>query len=595
MRIIRIFLMFVGAFATLAAAGVVAAVFYLSTRSEPVPEKTVLTLNLDRNVGELGGGGLTPLSHLRGTPLTLWETVAAIEEAARDERVVGMVARVGASGMGLARIQELRDAVRAFRRSGKPAYAFAESFGDFGPGNGAFYLAAAFEKIHLQPSGDVGLTGLMAEGYFLKGALEKLDVRARLDQREEYKGIREIFTESGFTEPQREAVGRILESLTQQLTDGIAEGRGLTGAAVRELMQQGPFSAREALEAKLVDGLRYRDQVDAWTRERLGKDVEFLSLADYRLRTREAEDDTATVALIHGLGQIHRGRSRHRALRGAHSMGSDSVARALRRAADDESVQAIIFRIDSAGGSYVASDVIRRAVARARRRGKPVVVSMGNLAGSGGYFVTVPANRIVAQPATLTGSIGVAAGKVVIKGLWEKLGVSWDHVAGNSNATFWSATRDYDPAQRQRLERRLDAVYDDFVSKVAEGRGLSREQALAAAKGRVWTGVDAKEHGLVDELGGYAATLRAVREVAGIAPDTAIRLRQFPGRKSMLRLLAEAWADDRETGIRMPAPDLPSDPVRWFGLLARSVASNDSGRRRGLLEMAPPARIHDHR
>ena len=590
MRIVRIFLMFVGALATLAAVGVVAALFFFTTRTVPVPEKTVLTLDLDREIEELGGAGLAPWTGLGKTPPTLWETVAAIERAARDERVVGLVARVGASGMGLARIQELRDAVRAFRQSGKPAYAFAETFGDFGPGNGAFYLAAAFEKIYLQPSGDVGLTGLLAESYFLKGTLEKLDVQPRLGQREEYKGIRDLFTESGFTGPQKEAVGRILESLTEQLTAGISEGRGLSRAAIQDLMQQAPFSGPEALEAKLVDGLRYRDEVDALVREAMGEDIEFLSLTDYRRRAGDTEEDTATVALIHGLGQIHRGRSRHQAFTGAHSMGSDSVARAFRRAADDGTVRAIIFRIDSAGGSYVASDVIRREVVRARRSGKPVVVSMGNVAGSGGYFVAVPANRIVAQPGTLTGSIGVAAGKVVTEGLWEKLGVSWDHVAGNPNATFWSAVRDYDPAQRQRLEHFLDAIYDDFVSKVAEGRELSREQVLAAAKGRVWTGADAKALGLVDELGGYAATLQAVREAAGIAPDAAIRLRPFPRRKSTLRLLADELTGDEDAGIRSLATGLFRGAAERLAPFAVPPWGDPAGRR-GLLEMKLPHRL----
>lgn len=591
MRIIRIFLMFVGALATLAVVGVAVVLFLFSTRTAPVPEKTVLTLDLDRNVSELGGGGFTLWTQIRKTPPTLWETVAAIERAARDERVVGLVARVGASGMGLARIQELRDAVRAFRQSGKPTYAFAESFGDFGPGNGAYYLAAAFEYVYLQPSGNVGLTGLLAESYFLKGTLEKLGVRPRLNQREEYKGIKELFTESGFTGPQREAVGRILESLTEQLTAGISDGRGLSRAAVRDLMQQAPFSAREALKADLVDGLRYRDQVDEVVRYALGNDIEFLPLTDYRRRAEDTEEDTATVALIHGLGQIHRGRSRHQAFTGADSMGSDTVARAFRRAASDKDVDAIIFRIDSPGGSYVASDVIRREVVRARRRGKPVVVSMGNVAGSGGYFVAAPANRIVAQPGTLTGSIGVAAGKVVTDGLWEKLGVSWDHAAENTNATFWSAVRDYDPEQEQRLEHLLDAVYEDFVFKVGLGRKLSREQVLAAAKGRVWTGADAKDRGLVDELGGYAATLQAVREEAGIAPDAVIHLRPFPRRKSTLRLLAEELTGEGDVDMGLPithATGKTASRLRLVGELARLAGLEGS---RGLLEMALPERL----
>ena len=276
-------------------------------------------------------------------------------------------------------------------------------------------------------------------------------------------------------------------------------------------------------------------------------------------------------------------------------MGSDTVARALRRAADDDDVRAIVFRIDSAGGSYVASDVIRREVVRARRGGKPVIVSMGNVAGSGGYFAAAPASRIVAQPGTLTGSIGVAAGKVVTEGLWEKLGVSWDHVAGNTNATFWSAIRDYDPAQRQRLERLLDTVYDDFVSRVAEGRELPREQVLAAAKGRVWTGADAKDRGLVDQLGGYAATLEAVREATGIAPEAAIRLRPFPRPKSTLGLLAEALTGEKGAASRSLAAGLFGS---LFGRAAERLAPLVGGPwagpagRRGLLEMTLPDRLH---
>jgi len=590
MRIIRKLLMVIGAVTTLAVAAAVAGWVFFSMRTPPVPEKTVLTLDLHRDLPEYGSGGFEPWIGLGKSPPTLWETVAAIERAAGDDRVAGLVARVGGSGMGLARTQELRDAVRAFRRSGKPAYAFAESFGDFGPGNAAFYLAAAFEKIYLQPSGDVGLTGLLAESYFLKGTLEKLDVQFRMSQREEYKGVRERFTDSGFSAPQRETVTRILESLTRQLTAGISEGRGLAPATVRELMQQGPFSAKAALEARLVDGLLYRDEVNDLVRETLGSEIAFLPLSRYRRRLETPAGDPATVALIYGLGQVHGGSSR-RTLAARHSIGSDSIARAFRRAADDDGVKAIIFRVDSAGGSYVASDVIRRELLRARGRGKPVVVSMGDVAGSGGYFIAAPADRIIAQPATLTGSIGVAAGKVVVKGLSDKLGVSWDHVAGNPNATFWSPVQDYDPAQRTRLERLLDTVYDDFVSKVAEGRNLSVEQVSAAARGRVWTGEDARERGLVDGLGGYAATLGAVREVAGIAPDAAIRLRLFPRRKSTLRLLAEELTGGGDGEISIPAPDLLGEAVERLGPLAGWARQTGLAGRRGLLEMALPVRI----
>ncbi len=591
MRIIRTVLMVIGALTTVAAAGVAAALIFFSMHTPGIPEKTVLTLDLDRNVVEYGSGKLTPWSAFRKAGPELWEIVAAIERAAEDDRVVGLAARVGSSGMGLARIQELRDAVRTFRQSGKPTYAFAESFGEFGPGNGAFYLAAAFEKIYLQPSGDVGLTGLLAQSYFLKGTLEKLDVKYALEQREEYKGIKELFTENGYTAAQIEALTRILESLTEQLTAGISRGRGLSRATVGDLMLQAPFSAREALEAKLVDGLHYRDEVDGLIRGKLGPDVAFLPLSRYRQRLEDRGGDSATVALIYGLGQIHRGRSRYRTLTGENSMGSDSIARAFRRAVDDDDVRAIIFRVDSPGGSYVASDVIWREVRQARKKGKPVIVSMGNVAGSGGYFVAAPADRIVAQPATLTGSIGVAAGKMVTRGLWDKLGVSWDQVTGNANATFWSTLQDYDPNQRKRLERLLDVVYDDFMSKVAQGRKLSREQVMAIARGRVWTGADAREHGLVDELGGYAATLRAARDAAGVAPEAAIRLRLFPRRRSVMWRLAEDLAGSGETEAGIPVPYMLSEALERFGPLAGRLRSTGFAGRPGMLEMVLPGRI----
>lgn len=593
MRIVRSFLMVVGAAAVLAAAGAVAAAWFFSTRTLPVPERTVLALDLHGNVVEYAPPDFTWLLRRRTPRARLWRVVETLHRAKADDRVVGLMARIDAPGMGWAQVQELRDAVLAFRQSGKPAVAFAESFGEFGPGNDAFYLAAAFDEIYLQPSGSVGLTGLLAQGYFVKGALEKLGVEPRLDEREEYKGIKGVLSERGFTPPQREALVRVLQSLSEQVTAGIAEGRGLSGADVRGLMEQAPLSAGEALDAKLVDGLRYRDEVRRLVEDRLGADVEFLPLFRYTRRLEpegpEPEGEpAATVALIYGVGQVRGGRNRYDPIGGGLSMGSDSVVRAFRRAVEDDEVRAVIFRIDSPGGSYVASDTIRREVARAKRRGKPVIVSMGNVAGSGGYFVAAPADRIIAQPGTLTGSIGVAAGKVVTSGLWEKLGVSWDQVAANPNATFWSALHDYDPDQWKRLERLLDVVYDDFVSRVAEGRKLSEEEVRRVAKGRVWTGADARERGLVDELGGYAAALRAAREALGLPPDGVVRLRVLPRRKSAVRLLVEEFAGDWDLDAPVPATGAWSEALAPLARWARQAGLTG---RPGVLEMELPGRL----
>lgn len=588
MRIVRSFLMVVGAAAVLAAAGAAAAIWFLATRDLPVPERTVLVLELHGQIVEYAPPDFTRLLRRRTSGARLWRVVETLHRAKADPRVLGLLVRIDAPGMGWAQVQELRDAVLAFRQSGKPAVAFAESFGEFGPGNDAFYLAAAFDEIYLQPSGNVGLTGLLAQRYFVKGALEKLGVEPRLDEREEYKGIKGTLSERGFTPPQREALVRVLRSLSEQVTAGVAEGRGLSRADVRGLMERAPLSAKEALYAGLVDGLRYGDEVRRMMKQRLGADAEFLPLFRYGRRLEPEGEPAATVALIYGVGQVQGGRNRYDPLGGGVSMGSESVVRAFRRAVEDDDVRAIIFRIDSPGGSYVASDAIRREVARAGRGRKPVIVSMGDVAGSGGYFVAAPADRIVAQPGTLTGSIGVAAGKVVVRGLWEKLGVSWDQVAANPNATFWSALHDYEPDQWKRLERLLDVIYDDFVAKVAEGRKLPEEAVRQAAKGRVWTGADARERGLVDELGGYAAALRAAREALGLPPDSVLRLRVLPPRKSAVRLLLEELAGDWDGDATAPAASVRSGTLARLAGWARQAGLTG---RPGVLEMELPSRL----
>lgn len=553
MRFVRILFIVIGAVTTFAVFGGLVAAYLLTAQSPEIPTKSLLRVDLDRTLVEYLPESPLAFLALGKRRLSLRDVVTAIERAATDERVVGLVARVDSSGMGLATVQEVRDALATFRGAEKPTFVHAESFGEFSAGNGSYYLASGFEYIYLQPSGNVGLTGLLAQSLFLKGAFEKLDIKARLDHREEYKGIKDIFTEERFTAPQREAVTRVLESLSEQIVQGIGKGRGLSTQTIRDLMQQAPLSAAEALQAKLVDALLYRDQVEASVKEKVGQDIEVLPLESYLSRLDLVSDDQATVALIYGIGQIQRGRSEYSPFTDSLSMGSSTVAGAFRAAVDDEQVQAILFRVDSPGGSYVASDTMWREVVRAREHGKAVVVSMGNVAGSGGYFVAAPADKIVAQPATITGSIGVAAGKIVTRGLWHKLGVSWDGVSVNSNATFWSDIEDYNPEQWNRLEHLLDLIYDDFVTKVAEGRKLPKEKVLAVAKGRIWTGEDAKQRGLVDELGGYATALKVIRQVANIPPDRGIALKVFPARKSKLDLLLARFLgeDDEGTGIKI--------------------------------------------
>ena len=521
------------------------------TRTGTVPAKTILEVNFTHGFQEQ-----TPDDPVTGwllaKPPTVRDVVEALHRAATDDRVVALIAQVGSAPVGLAQLQEIRDAVLAFRDSGKRAVAYAATFGEFNVGNGAYYLATAFDTIYLQPSGDVGLTGLIAETPFVRGTLDQLDLVPRLDHRYEYKNFMNTFTERQYTAPHREATQRVMESQFAQMIQGIATARGLYPGAVRTLIDRGPFLGPEALQAQLVDMLAYRDEVYAQVRAQVGEQAKLLFLSKYLARAGRPYTSGDAIALIYGVGAVRLGTSDYDPLMDGPTMGADTVTAAFRAAIDDPEVKAILFRIDSPGGSYVASDAIWRETIRAREAGKPVIVSMGNLAGSGGYFVAMAANKIVAQPGTITGSIGVLGGKILTTGLWDKLGLAWDEVHTSANATLWSSTHDYTPEQWARLQGWLDRVYNDFTTKVAAGRQLPKERVLEIAKGRIWTGEDARERGLVDELGGFPVALRLAREAIGRPSDAPIQLKLFPERAAPWEALFERLFGD---------PDESSDPA----------------------------------
>jgi protease IV len=512
-------------------------VFSLVLRGERVPRRVILELDLERGVIE--NVPPDPLGALiRRDDLTLRDAVEALKRAESDDRVLALVARVGGGGLGMAQIEELREAVTSFRGTGKPALLFSETFGEFGPGRAGYYLATAFDEIHLQPSGDVGLAGLIAETPFLAGTLDRLGIQAQMDHRHEYKDALNLLTEEQMTPPQREATERLLTSWYEHLIGGIAAGRGVDPATARRLIDEGPYYGGEALAAGLVDGLSYRDEVYDSLRARVGGG-EFLFVQHYLRRAGRPHTRGPTVALIFGTGAVLRGESKIDPLIGGAAMGSETVTRAFREAIESDAVRAIVFRVDSPGGSYVASDAIWRETVRAREAGKPVIVSMGDVAASGGYFVAMGADRIVAHPSTLTGSIGVYAGKMVIEELSESLGIAWDDVRVGGNTTMWSSVQEYSAAEWARMQAALDRIYDDFTAKAAAGRGLSRDSTHAIARGRVWTGADAERLGLVDELGGFDVALRLARELGGIEPDERITLRVFPRQRTFLEMLLQ--------------------------------------------------------
>ncbi len=529
----------------LAMVGVALLIAYSFTKGS-VSAKTILEVDFEIAVPEYVPTDPIAQLTMKDTP-TVLRLVEALRVAAEDDRVAGLIARVGQGGMGIAQLQEVRDAILAFRAAGKPAYAFAETFGEVNTGNSSYYLATAFDKIYLQQSGDVNLTGLMFESMFVRGMLEKIGVEPRMDHRHEYKNAKNMYTEKGYTEAHREASESLLTSMFDHIVAGMADGRDMEPDRLRELIAGGPYYGREAVDNGLVDALAYRDEAYDEIRAQAGGDTELLYLMPYLERAERAWSKGDTVALIYGVGGISRGKSQYSPLTGSRNMGSDTVTAAFRAAVRDKSVRAILFRVDCPGGSYVASDAVLREAQRAQEAGKPVIVSMGNVAASGGYFVSLSADKIVAQPGTITASIGVLGGKMFTPGLWEKIGISWDEVETSANASMWAGTHDYSEAEWARYSFWLDRVYEDFTTKVAEGRNIPIERIQEIAKGRVWTGTQAKELGLVDELGGYVKALELTREVLGLSADAPLRLQTFPKPRSPWEELMDRGPSSSET------------------------------------------------
>jgi protease-4 len=489
----------------------------------PTARRPSLLLELDLTEPPVTGGAEHPLARLRprGRP-ELQHALRALHEAGADPRVAGLVVKVGGA-LPWALMHELRRGVAAFRSHGKPALAWAESFGEGPAGTSAYVLASAFEEIWCQPGGSLGPLGVGVETTFLRGLLDRAGVEPQLEQRHEFKNAGDRLMRTGFTEAHRASLERLAESVFEDAVAAIGEGRRLDAERVRALVDAAPFTAAAALEAGLVDRLGYRDEAYAEMRSRAGEDATLLFADLWRprrgpLRRRRRGGH---VALVEVTGTIATGRTRRGGF--GRVVGSDSVGSALRAAARDARARAVVLRVDSRGGSAVASEAIWREVGRLREAGKPVVVSMGQVAASGGYYVACPADVVVALPSTITGSIGVLGGKLVVGELLERLGLTTGTVSRGEHALMYSPRRGFTEDERARLGALLDAVYEDFVAKVAAGRRRPTADIEAVARGRVWTGSDALRRGLVDELGGLHDAARIARAHAGLPPDAPLR------------------------------------------------------------------------
>jgi protease-4 len=547
-----------------------------TARHHGVPNGCVLELDLLSVPPETGGFDPFAIISASGRPLVLRDAIAAVHRAADDRRVAGLIARIQIPAAAAGPVQELRAAITAFTAA-KPSLAWAETY----PGTLSYYLASAFGEVWMQPSGTVGLVGFATNALFLRAALDKAGVEAQFVARGEYKSAANLYTQDSYTDAHREADTRLLESLHGQVWQAVAESRHLDPAAVDALADLAPLLRDDAVGGGLVDRIGFRDEAYARIAELVGApavspdtgpavspdtgpavspdtgpavspdtggdEPPRLYLAHYaratarrpgiltpRVPGRKAKPVIAVVTVA---GPIVSGRGGPQPLPlGAGSAGGDTIAAGLREAAADDAVAAVVLRVDSPGGSITGSETIWREVARTRDGGKPVVASMGAVAASGGYYVSMGADAIVANPGTITGSIGVVAGKLVARGLKERLGVGSDAVRTNANADAWSSNAPFTPEQHAQVEAEADLCYTDFVRRVADGRGMSVDDVDAVARGRVWTGADALERGLVDELGGLRTAIARAKILAGLDVDEDVRIAGYPG-SSLMELL----------------------------------------------------------
>lgn len=499
---------------------------------KPVEHDSVLTLNLHGHYLEhTDTSGLGAL--FLGKQASLYNLTRAIHDAAQNKKIKGLVLHIEEPHLGVAQIQELRDALMAFRKAGKPSWCYSESFGESSPGTGLYYLATGCQEVWLQPLGGVNLTGLSVEIPFAKEALEKLDVKPELAQRKEYKSYFETFTRDNFSEPNREETQAILDSILSQFVEGIAKERNLPHDHVRFLINNGPYLTEESLKEKLVDRVDYRQNLKEALQVKLGKHIKFIGLDRY-LATLPEKSTGSKVALIFGSGTIFRdGKESPVSV----MITANEAYKVFQAAVADPDVKAIVYRLNSGGGSPVASETIYGIVNDAKLRAKkPVIISMSDAAASGGYWIAAAGSKIVSQPGTLTGSIGVAGGKFVLSGLFDKLGIKFGHVSTSENANLWSMAQSFTPQQWIKFNASMDQIYKEFTDRVASGRHMTPEQVEKVARGRVWTGEQALALGLVDQLGDLHVALDLAKKEANLPLNAGIQI--YPEHKTLLESLS---------------------------------------------------------
>jgi protease-4 len=564
----KIFLLLGCIFAALLIVAIIAVVYAAKTMGRPdVPDNSVLVLDISGELPDYVAE--EPLAKAVGIKQqqSFTSLMTQLRKAKVDQRIGAVLLDVNFPGIGWGKAFELREAIADFKSSGKPVYSYMQM-----GTNREYYIASAADKVFLPPTGDIYINGFAAEAMFYKGSLDKLGIEADVIQiGPKYKNAPDRYTRKEMSDGQREVLNAVLDEYFDRYTSAVAESRKKSVDDVKSLIDGAPYNANQAKSLGLIDDALYREQVDNELKTALGYKT------DEKLRTirgssyRDVPSDTlglnngSKVAVIYASGAINVGHSSNGPLSGE-MVGSDTLVEAITEATDDKSIKAIVIRVDSPGGSALASDLIWHAIENAKAK-KPVVVSMADVAASGGYYIACNANKIVAEPSTITGSIGVFMGKPVVKGLYDWLGVTNEYVMRGKNAGIFRETEKWTPEEREKMVQQTNSIYfDNFVPKVSKGRQKSAEEVNALGQGRVWTGTQAKGNGLIDEFGGLEKAISIAKQLAELPADKDVKRIVLPEPKPWFESFFsdDSSSDAKEAQTAAILDALPADVKRSF-------------------------------
>lgn len=533
-----------------------------SSKPPSIAGNSALVLDLRGDIPEQAPFDLgLPFLQQPGTP-TVRDLWTSLREAAKDSRIKAVILEPRQIIAGWGRLEEIRQEINDFKRSGKPVYAFLQS-----PGSREYYIASAADKIYLSPSDNLDIKGFLLEATYLKNGLDKLGVQFEVDHIGRYKDAGDVFTRTNMSPETREVLGQVLDQIYGDFCATVGQGRHKTADELKALLDQGPFTADQAKANGLIDVLAYNDQVYGDLRQKAGVDkLNRIGIRNY-FRAQPGQGDR--IAVLVGDGDIVQGEP-------SGTLGSTQIAdrpfvKLIRQIKNDANVKGVILRVNSPGGDSLASDVIQHEL-KMLSAAKPIVVSMSDVAASGGYYISMTGDPVLAYPDTITGSIGVLYARPMIKGLLDKLGIQAELLSRGKLADMDSITQPLSDAARQKLHEAIQSTYRIFVSKVAASRHKTYDQIDQIAQGRVWMGSQARQNGLVDQLGGFNQAVSLIRQRAHLSATGDTHLVLYPPRKSLLEMLTDSSPETlqsaaAESKLRKMLPALPSRVFLKGGML----------------------------